>query len=214
MGADAPIAAAIALVLAQHGADVAVTSTTGDTEEAFSLRGLRRSIEASGRRAIADIADLSNGSSTQIAVRQIAKQLGGIDLLVIAPRDGLTKPSERISDAEWHRALNFNLGAYFFACRAALREFVGNTSEPRGRIIALLPGRTEDDSPALLAARAGAEALIKALAREWAAQQVILAGIRLPRDEEQEPLRQKAVDAALHLAEAGSEASGTIVELA
>ena len=111
MGADKPIAAAIALALAEEGADVACTSTTGDPEEAFSLRPLRRKIEGLGRRAIGDIADLGNGSSVQIAVRQIAKQLGDLHLLVIAPRDVMVKPAERMSDSEWSRALGFNMDA-------------------------------------------------------------------------------------------------------
>ena len=153
------------------GADVAVTSTNGDPEEAFALRPLRRAIEAEGRQAIADIADLGNGSSVQIAVRQIAKQLGRLDLVVIAAGEGLDKPSERVTDSEWARAIGYNLGAYFYAARAASKELTDN--EPvegiRGRIIALLPALDPDSSsPVLLAARAGAEALLAALAREWA----------------------------------------------
>jgi NAD(P)-dependent dehydrogenase (short-subunit alcohol dehydrogenase family) len=177
LGANDPVAAAIALAFAKAGAGVAVTSTSGDPEEAFALRPLRRAIEAEGRRAIADIADLGNGSSVQIAVRQVAKQLGRIDIGVIVSSEALDKPSERVTDAEWSRALGFNLGAYFYAARALAREFAAN--EPvdgiKGRIIALLPALDpQTASPTQLAAHAGAEALIEALAREWHS-----AGIRL-----------------------------------
>jgi NAD(P)-dependent dehydrogenase (short-subunit alcohol dehydrogenase family) len=181
LGANDPTAAAIALALAKAGADVAVTSTTGDPEEAFALRPLRRAIEAEGRQAIADIADLGNGSSVQIAVRQIAKQLGRIDICVIASSEALDKPSERITDAEWSRAIGLNLGAYFYACRAIAREFA--TNEPiegiKGRIIALLPALEPTASPIRHAAHAATEALIAALAQEWREASIVLKTIAL-----------------------------------
>src|SRR5688500_14539585 len=105
MGADKPVAAAIALALAEAGADVACTSTTGNPEEAFALRPLRRKIEGFGKQAIADIADLGNGSSVQIAVRQIAKQFGDLHILVLEPRDVMLKAADRMSDSEWTRVL-------------------------------------------------------------------------------------------------------------
>jgi 3-oxoacyl-[acyl-carrier protein] reductase len=182
LGANDPHAAAVALALANTGADVAVTSTNGDPEEAFGLRPLRRAIEAEGRQAIADIADLGNGSSVQIAVRQIAKQLGRLDLVVIAASEALDKPSERVTDSEWSRAIGYNLGAYFYAARAAAKELADN--EPvdsiRGRIVALLsaldPAST---SPVLLAARAGAAALLDALGREWTPNGIAVSTITL-----------------------------------
>jgi 3-oxoacyl-[acyl-carrier protein] reductase len=208
MGADDPVAAALALALAEAGADVALTNTTGDPEEAFSLRPLRRKIEALSRRAIADIADLSNGSSVQIAVRQIAKQLGSIDLLVIAPREALTKPSDRVTDADWSRAVNFNLGAYFFAARAAFREFADNPGKPKGRIIALLPAISSDASPILQASRSGAEALIQALAYEWAGYSVFVGAMALSPKDADSPAA--AVQAVLRLAEAEMGDTGAI----
>ncbi len=221
LGANDPTAAAIALALAQAGADVAVTSTSGDPEEAFALRPLRRKIEAEGRQAIADIADLGNGSSVQIAVRQIAKQLGRIDILVIASSEAMDKASERITDAEWSRAIGFNLGAYFYAARAVAKEFVDN--EPvdgiRGRIIALLPVLPDSAAPIRLAARAGAVALIDALAREWAEHGIAVAAIGLQPDvsesevveavlQEIEPVRLSGVARKLRTTSHPSRASG------
>ena len=180
LGANDPAAAAVALALARAGADVAVTSTSGDPEEAFSLRPLRRAIEAEGRQAIADIADLGNGSSVQIAVRQIAKQFGRIDLVVIASSEAQDKPSERITDSEWSRAISYNLGAYFYAARAAAKEIAGNESASgiRGQIIALLPYVDPELAPPVrLAARAAAQALLDGLAREWRENDILVTSI-------------------------------------
>lgn len=204
LGANDPVAADVALALARAGADVAVTSSTGDAEEAFALRPLRRAIEAMERRGIADIADLSNGSSVQIAVRQIAKQLGSIDIVVIAAGDALDKPSERVTDAEWHRAISFNLGAYFYACRAAAKEFVDN--EPgqdgvRGRIIALVPVLDADTaSPVLLAARAGVDAMVSGLAREWVSAGIVVSAVEVGSEEQEGAVAERmfrALDAEL-----------------
>ena len=200
MGADKPVAAAIALELAEAGADVACTSTTGDAEEAFALRPLRRKIEGLGRKAIADIADLGNGSSVQIAVRQIAKQFGDLHLLVLAPQDVMLKPAERLSDAEWTRVLGFNLDAYFYAARAFAREVADNTTSPKGRIVAILPAvDATSGSAALETARGGAEALIAALAREWSPDMLVNA-IALPASGDEEWVTKRAVAEVLRFA--------------
>lgn len=211
MGADKPIAAALALALAEAGADVACTSTTGDPEEAFSLRPLRRKIEALGRRSIADIADLGNGSSVQIAVRQIAKQLGDLHLLVIAPQDVTLKPAERMSDAEWSRSIGFNLDAYLYAARAFAREVADNPTAPKARIVAILPGvEVSNGSAALEAARAGAEALVAALAREWSPD-VLVNAIALPSSGDEDWVTKRAVAETLRFAT--SDAYGEVVAI-
>jgi len=211
MGADKPVAAAIALALAEAGADVACTSTTGDAEEAFALRPLRRKIEGLGRQAIADIADLGNGSSVQIAVRQIAKQFGDLHLLVLAPQDVMLKPAERMSDAEWTRVLGFNLDAYFFAARAFAREVADNATSPRGRVVAILPAvDVMGGSAALEASRGGAAALIAALAREWSPD-VLVNAIALPASGDEEWVTKRAVAEVLRFAT--SAAFGEIVAI-
>jgi NAD(P)-dependent dehydrogenase (short-subunit alcohol dehydrogenase family) len=212
LGANDPAAAAIALALAHAGADVAVTSTSGDPEEAFALRPLRRAIEAAGRQSIADVADLGNGSSVQIAVRQIAKQLGRIDLLVIVSSEAAGKPVQRMTDAEWSRAIGYNLGAYFYACRAVAKEFGDNEAVGgvKGRIIALLPAVEETPGGAVLhAARAGVEALVRALAAEWAREGIVVTAVMLAPETDE----SLAVEAALRLAVGGIEVTGAIVAL-
>ncbi len=173
------------------------------------MRPLRRKIEALGRQAIADIADLGNGSSVQIAVRQIAKQFGDLHLLVLAPYDFMLKPAERMSDAEWTRVLGFNLDAFFFAARAFAREVANNTTAPKGRIVAILPAVSQaDGSAALETSRAGAEALILAVAREWSPD-VLVNGIALPADGDEAWVTTRAIAETLRFAT--SDVSGEIV---
>ncbi len=210
MGADRELGAAIALALAEAGWDVAAASTTGDSGEAFEMRGLVRRIEALGRRAMLEAIDQANGANVQVGMRQIAKQLGSVDLLVVTPGPPLLRASERMSDAEWSRAVGYNLSALFFACRAAAREMLDAATSPKGRIVALLPGvEALEGASVMQMTRAAAEALITALAAEWAPRGVVVNAIALLRDEAS--ARDEAVAATLRLADAAE--GGRIVTL-
>jgi NAD(P)-dependent dehydrogenase (short-subunit alcohol dehydrogenase family) len=213
LGANHPSAAAVALAFARAGADVAVTSTTGDPEEAFALRPLRRAIESEGRRAIADIADLGNGSSVQIAVRQIAKQMARIDVAVVTSSAVADRTPERMTDAEWSRAVAYNLDAYFYACRALAKEFADNEAVEgvRGRMVAILPGVEPGPSGAVRhACRAGVRALVSALAEDWADAGIVVSALSLETAAGADGVAAEA----LWLAGAGIEASGRVVEIA
>jgi len=175
MGATHPVAASIALALAESGADVAVSSATPDADEAFAVRRLAKRISDLGRRSLAESVDLSSGTNVQIAVRQVAKELGRIDVLVVAADFHLSKPTERLSDAEWSKVLGLNLSGVFYACRAVAREMLRQDAREdggRGQIIVVTqkPGALDDEQDvAYAAAQAGAAALVRGLKREWAA---------------------------------------------
>ena len=75
-----------------------------------------------------------------------------------------------------------------------------NPTAPKGRIIAVLPGvEPRPGSAALEAARAGAEALVEALGREWAPE-VLVNGIALPVSGDEEWVTKRAVAEALRFA--------------
>ena len=171
VGAAGEAASAVALALAEGGADVALTSLTPDAEEALALRRLARRIEALGRRAVVESLDAGLATGVQVAVRQVAKALGGIDIAIVATDWQLARPAQRTSDAEWARLLSLNLSAAFYACRSVVRELARNQGEVKGRILVLLPlvaPSAAEPAAGYEAARAGTEALVIALAREWA----------------------------------------------
>jgi NAD(P)-dependent dehydrogenase (short-subunit alcohol dehydrogenase family) len=179
----------VALALADAGAAVALTTATADAEEAFAARRLAQAVVSQDRRSLAESVDMSLGTNVQVAVRQVAKAMGGIDLLVLAPALLLSRPAERLSDSEWARIVGLNLNAVFYACRAVGREML--SKEPRGggqrgRIIVAV---RRDDAPgpglaALRAARAGARELVRALDEEWSPRGVRVAGIDLASGQE------------------------------
>jgi NAD(P)-dependent dehydrogenase (short-subunit alcohol dehydrogenase family) len=100
-------------------------------------------------------------------VRQVVKDMGGIDILVTAPDLFLGKAAEKTSDQEWSRVVNANLSSVFYACRATGREMV---KQGWGRIInvaSALGERGLANSAAYCAAKGGVMNLTRALAQEW-----------------------------------------------
>ena len=127
LGAGTPAGRRIAVALAEAGADVAVASSSLDGEEVMACRRTRRAVERAGRRSAEYAFDVTLGQNVQVSTRQVAKEMGGLDILVWAVHAPLVAPLEKISDAQWSRALAMNLTGAFFACRAAVREML-----PRG----------------------------------------------------------------------------------
>jgi NAD(P)-dependent dehydrogenase (short-subunit alcohol dehydrogenase family) len=180
MGPPAAIAEPIALELAGLGADVALTTATNDAEEAFSLRRISRGVRALGRQSMNESVDMSIGTGVQIAMRQVAKELGGLDIVVVGPDLRIDKAPEKLTDADWSRLLNTNLSAVFYACRSAYRELQGHG----GHIVILSSAHADAAGAAYAAARAGVEALVAALQHEWVGTGVHVTLVRLIAEDE------------------------------
>jgi 3-oxoacyl-[acyl-carrier protein] reductase len=211
MSAGNQPASAIALAFAQAGADVALTTTTADAEEAFSLRRLSKRITELGRRSLVESIDLALGTSVQVGLRQVSKALGGIDVLVVGTDVPQEKPTERLSDADWAKVLNYNLSAVFYACRAALRE-IRAESVDKGRVIVLVPSMDQSRLQAgYAAATVAASAFVQVAGREWADKNLTVNGILLVPGGDEETAVANAVSLALFLAK--PEAASTTGEL-
>lgn len=127
-GASRGIGAAIALALAEKGADVAITYERSADKAAEVVRV----IEAKGRRGIALQADSADPAAVKRSVDDAATALGGLDILVnnagIARGGALADMSLADIDA----LLNVNVRAVVLASQAAL----GHLREG-GRIISI-----------------------------------------------------------------------------
>ncbi|MFQ5879539.1 MAG: SDR family NAD(P)-dependent oxidoreductase, partial [Dehalococcoidia bacterium] len=117
-----------ATALAEAGADVAVVAASQEGAEVMAAKRTARRLEEMGRRSLAQAIDATNSTAVQVMVRQVAKELGGLDVLVNCQDFYQPKPAHQLDDAQWLRAINLNLSSVFYACRAVLREM-----ERRGR---------------------------------------------------------------------------------
>lgn len=114
-GAAKRLGRAVALRLANEGADVAVHYGKSE-EEASAVAG---EIEAIGRRAIAMQAELTSVEGIRGLVQRVAHEFGRIDVLVNSAANFL--PSSVISTTEeiWDASLDTNLKGPFFLAQAA-----------------------------------------------------------------------------------------------
>ena len=197
VGAATGAGRAIALALAEAGADLALCTVTADGDEVMALRKTAREARELGRTAIEKATDASSGQGAQVMVRQVTKELGPIDVLVNAPDFFLGKPATKVSDAEWAKVIGLNLSATFFTCRAVGREMLRKgTGDPSarlragkeqgtrlsGRIIniaSVLGERGLTNAAAYCAAQGGILNLTRALAQEWAADGITVNAIAL-----------------------------------
>ncbi len=168
LGAETPAGTAAALALAEAGADVACLAAITEGAAALAVRSVAKKAAGLGVRAPSQAIDASIGTGVQVAMNQMVKELGRLDAVVCATDAPLDKPLARVSDAEWARLLGANLGAAFFAMRAAARALAEG-----GVIIAVVPTPPRGAGHgAYDATKAGVLALVRGAAGELAGQGV------------------------------------------
>ncbi|MGW7669254.1 SDR family NAD(P)-dependent oxidoreductase [Streptomyces sp. NPDC054775] len=127
-GGSRGIGAAVALRLAEEGADVALTYEN-NAERATQVV---EQIKAGGCRALAIQADSAIPEALTTAVDEAAALFGRLDILVNNAGVFLVGPLEDLGPAEIDRTLAVNVRAPFTASRAAARHMVQG-----GRIISI-----------------------------------------------------------------------------
>jgi glucose 1-dehydrogenase len=137
-GANSGIGKAVAIALAQAGADVAVNYIRDDG----SADEVVRTIAESGGRGISIQADVSQESQVQAMFAKMLKEFGTIDVLV--SNAGLQKdaPLEEMTLTQWNAVIGVNLTGQFLCAREAVREFkrrgvVKEVSVSAGKIICM-----------------------------------------------------------------------------
>ena len=164
-GASAGLGAAMALALAEAGADVAAHGNTR------SPAGACARIEATGRKAVALTGDLADRSVAGRLVDETVRALGRLDILV--NNAGLIRraPAEQYSDEDWDSVIEVDLTSAFRLARSAGQHMIA--SGRGGRIVniaSLLAFQGGITVPAYAAAKGGLAQLTKALANEWASK--------------------------------------------
>jgi 3-oxoacyl-[acyl-carrier protein] reductase len=127
-GASRGIGAAIALALAEKGADVAITYA-GSVERAASVVA---SIEGLGRKALAIQADSSDAAAVKRSVEQTVETLGGLDILVNNAGIALYNLIADITLEQIDAMLKVNVRGPILAAQAAIPHL-----KEGGRIISI-----------------------------------------------------------------------------
>lgn len=129
-GGERGIGRAIAMRLAQEGADVIVNDIYAQTTNSAGWRGMAQvvsEIEALGRRAIGLVADVGDAAQVQSLVDQGLAHFGQIDILVnnAGARAGRDRvPVVELAEEDWDRVQRINSKGTFLCCRAVARAMI------------------------------------------------------------------------------------------
>ena len=162
-GGTRGIGAAVAALLAEHGAAVVVSG-----RDAARLQNAVRELEERGASVHGVVADAAKREDADRLVEAAKERYGRLDLLVNnagITRDGLLI---RMKDDDWDRVMEVNLRGAFLVTRAAAKLMVRQRS---GRIINIASTAGAMGNPGQVnysAAKAGLIGFTKATARELA----------------------------------------------
>ncbi len=118
-GASSGIGRAIAVALADAGADVVINYSSGEEK----ARILVAELAERGARAIAVRADVGDESQVEAMFRRTIDEFGTVDIVVNNAGLQQDAPFHEMTLAQWNRVMNVNLTGQFLCSRAAVREF-------------------------------------------------------------------------------------------
>jgi 2-dehydro-3-deoxy-D-gluconate 5-dehydrogenase len=171
-GATAGMGRAIAIALAEAGADVAVH------ERAVPPDDTAASITACGRRAATVTGDLSDPAAPAEIVRGAEAALGPVDILFNNAGTIRRAPAAEHPDEDWDLVIAVDLSSAFRMSREVGRRLIARKA--RGKIVntcSLLSFQGGILVPSYAAAKGGLAQLTKALANEWAAHGINVNGL-------------------------------------
>ncbi len=163
-GGGSGLGKAIALVLAEAGADIVVAGRRLE-----HLKMTAREVQELGARALAISTDVTDSQQVNHMVERTVSELGKIDILVNDAGGGEGHfPIQELSDDMWHVVVAKNLDGCFFCCRAVAKYFLAQKS---GKAINISAGgglRGARDNYAYCSAKAGVISFSYCLALSWA----------------------------------------------
>jgi 3-oxoacyl-[acyl-carrier protein] reductase len=165
-GASRGIGRAVALALAEAGADVAVNflARAGEAE------AVGRQVCAAGRRAVVIAADVSDGGSVAAMVGSVVEALGPIDVLVNNAGTGPAHGLDDLTEAVFDRTIAVNLKSAFLCIQAVLPAM---RARRFGRIVNISSGAARGAGGIGVhynASKAGLEGLTRGYAARLAAE--------------------------------------------
>jgi 2-deoxy-D-gluconate 3-dehydrogenase len=164
-GGTRGIGRAMALALAEAGADIAVVSRSPQRE-------IEGAVVALGRRYMHHAADLTRRAETREVVPSVMAEMGDINILVNNAGIIRRSPAAEYSEEDWDSTLEIDLTASFVLSQAAGRIML---SKGKGKIInvaSVLSFQGGLNVMAYAASKHGIAGLTRALTNDWAGKGV------------------------------------------
>jgi NAD(P)-dependent dehydrogenase (short-subunit alcohol dehydrogenase family) len=169
-GGHGGIGKAIALGLADAGADVVVASRNLE-----ALNTVVSEIKAKDRKSLAISVDVTSEKQVRAMVDSIMIVFPRIDILVNTAGLAIRKPADSFPIDEWQQVMDINTRGTFLCCQAVGRVMM---KQKRGKIINISSVRGRYGLPANYAAycasKGAVDSLTRTLACEWAKHNVLV----------------------------------------
>jgi 2-deoxy-D-gluconate 3-dehydrogenase len=162
-GASSGLGQAIAIALAEAGADIACHARSGGKAD-----GTCAAIDDLGRRSTTVTGDMADKETPARIVEETVERFGRIDILINNAGMIRRSPAVDFSEDDWSTVVEVNLSSVFRLSQAAGRKMIEQESGKIVNIASLLSFQGGITVPAYTASKSGVAGLTKALANEWA----------------------------------------------
>ena len=162
-GASRGLGQAMAIGLAEAGADLALVASSSTDDTARSIRNL-------GRKVCQIKGDLLQPGVSDLIVQTTVKELGGVDILV--NNAGIIRRAALIdfTETDWDDVIQVNQKSLFFLSQAVARQMI---AQGRGgkivNIASMLSYQGGIRVPSYTASKSAVMGLTRIMANEWAA---------------------------------------------
>jgi 2-dehydro-3-deoxy-D-gluconate 5-dehydrogenase len=165
-GASTGLGAAIAIALAEAGANVACHGNTHAPDAACAA------VTEAGRKALTLTGDLGDSETPRRLIEGTIGHFGQLDILVNNAGMIRRAPATEYSEEDWARVIEVNLSSVFRMAQLAGRHMIERGGGKILNIASLLSFQGGITVPAYAASKGGVAQLTKALANEWAAKNI------------------------------------------
>jgi 2-deoxy-D-gluconate 3-dehydrogenase len=165
-GSSTGLGAAIAMALAEAGANVACHGNTHAPDASCAA------VTKAGRKAFALTGDLSDRATPRTLIDRTIAHFGQLDILVNNAGTIRRAPATDYSEEDWATVIEVNLSSVFRMAQLAGRHMIDRGGGKILNIASLLSFQGGITVPAYAASKGGVAQLTKALANEWAAKNI------------------------------------------
>ncbi len=162
VGGAGDLGRAIALTLADAGADVVVSS-----RKLENLEKVAEEIRAKGRKSLSIASHIAKIEESKNLVEQVMKEFGRIDILVNSPGASFITPLLELEEWAWDAVMNVNVKGPFFLCQQVAPIMKEQGGGSIINITSYLGVRTEENLGPYCVSKAAMMHLTKVMAREW-----------------------------------------------
>ena len=169
-GAGRGLGRAMAIALAQAGADLALFDV-----DKGGLHSVSEEVSSIDRKAHTNVVDVTSSDQVESAVNDVVTELGGLHILVNNAGVTSGSPFEDLPEEDWEKVLAVNLTGLFNCSKWAARHFIktgtGGSMINIASISGIVGNRGGNNSH-YCATKGGVIALTRSLAVEWAVHRI------------------------------------------